>query len=82
LTPILYPIVRKWKKVELWKYKHKTKEVARDKCIHLGIKNNNTSPKFVVLVEKTTLKDHNSYKNGLKNIELNNYGTYGNKGYS
>jgi hypothetical protein len=41
-----------------------------DKCIHLGIKDDNTPPKFVVLVENTTLKDHNSYKNGLKNIEF------------
>ncbi len=52
------------KKVELWKYNHKTKEVARDKCIPLGIKDDNTPPKFVVLVENTTLKDHNSYKSG------------------
>ncbi len=82
MTPILYPIVKKWKEVELWKYKHKKKEVARDKCIFLRIKDDNTPPKFVVPVEKTTLKDHNSYKSGLKILNFNNYGTYGNKGYS
>jgi hypothetical protein len=58
------------KGVELWKYKRKTKEVARDKCIPLRIKNDGTPSKFVVLVENTTLKDHNSYKSGLENIEL------------
>jgi hypothetical protein len=68
--PILYPIARKWKEVELWKYKHKTKEVRRNKCIPLGIKNDNVPPKFVVPVENTTLKDHNLYKNGLENIEF------------
>jgi hypothetical protein len=68
--PILYPIVTKWKEVELWKYKHKTKEVAKDKCILLRIKNDNAPPKFVVLVENTSLKYHNSYKSGLENIEL------------
>jgi hypothetical protein len=68
--PILYPIARKWKEVELWKYEHKTKEVTKDKCILLGIKDDNVPPKFVVLIENATLKDHNSYKNGLKNIEL------------
>jgi hypothetical protein len=70
LTPILYPIVRNWKEVELWKYKHKTKEVARDKCIPFGIKNDNFPLKFIVLIENIILKDHNSYKSGLKNIEL------------
>jgi hypothetical protein len=80
LTPILYPIARKWKEVELWKYKHKTKEVIRDKCIPLGIKDDNAPPKFVVQVENTSLKDHNSYKSGLENIKL--YGTYGDKGNS
>jgi hypothetical protein len=80
--PILYPIGRKWKKVELWKYKQKTKEIIRDKCILLGIKYDNTPPKFVVLVENTTQKYHNSYKSWLKNIDSNNYGTYGNKGDS
>jgi hypothetical protein len=70
LTTIIYPIVRKWIEVELWKYKHKTKEVTRDKCIPLGIKDGNVPPKFVVPIENTTLKDHNSYKNGLENIEL------------
>jgi len=68
--PILYLIARKWKEVELWKYKHKTKEVIRDKCIPLEIKDDNIPPKFVVLIENTTLKDHNSYKSGLENIEL------------
>jgi hypothetical protein len=68
--PILYPIARKWKEVELWKYKHKTKEVTRDKCIRLGIKDDNVPPKFIVLVENTTLKYHNLYKNGLENIKL------------
>jgi hypothetical protein len=42
----------------LWKYKHKTKEVTRDKCIPLGIKKNNVSPKFIIPIENTTLKDH------------------------
>jgi hypothetical protein len=64
LTPILYPTARKWKEVELLKYKHKTNEVTRDKCIPLGIKDNNVTPKFVILVENATLKDHNSYKVG------------------
>ncbi len=68
--PILCPIARKWKEVELWKYKHKTKEVIRDKCIPLGIKDDNVQPKFVVPIENVTLKDHNLYKSGLKNIEL------------
>jgi general stress protein 26 len=68
--PILYLIARKWKEVELWKHKHKTKEITRDKCIPLGIKDDNIPRKFVVLVENATLKDHNSYKSGLKNIEL------------
>jgi hypothetical protein len=70
LTPILYLIARKWKEIELWKYKHKTKEITRDKCIPLGIKDDNVPPKFVVLVEKTTLKYHNLCKSGLENIEL------------
>jgi hypothetical protein len=70
LTPILYPIARKWKEVELWKYKHKTKEVTRDECIPLGIKYENVPPKFIVPIENTTLKDHNLYKSGLENIEL------------
>jgi hypothetical protein len=67
---ILYPITKKWKELELWKYKHKTKEVTRDKCIPLGIKNDNVPSKFVFLVENKTLKYHNSYKSGLENIEL------------
>jgi hypothetical protein len=68
--PILYPMTRKWKEVELWKYKHKTKEVIRNKCILLGIKNYDIPPKFIVPIKNATLKDHNSYKNGLENIEL------------
>jgi hypothetical protein len=77
--PILYPIVRKWKEIELWKHKHKTKEVTRDKCIPLGIKDGNVPWKFIVLVENTNLTNHNSYKNGLENIELLQHGTYGNR---
>jgi hypothetical protein len=68
--PILYPITRKWKEAKLWKYKHKTKEVTRNKCIPLGIKDDNAPLKFVILVENITLKDHNSYKSGLENIEF------------
>jgi hypothetical protein len=68
--PILYPIARKWKEVELWKYKHKTNEVTKEKCIYLGIKDDNVPPKFVVPIENATIKYHNSYKNGLKNIEF------------
>jgi len=68
--PILYPITRKWKEVELWKYKHKTKEVIRDKCIPLRKKDDNIPPKFVVPIENATLKDHNLYKSGLENIKL------------
>ncbi len=68
--PFLYPITRKWKKVELRKYKQKEKEIKRDKCIPLGIKDDNVSPKFVVPIENATLKDQNSYKSGLKNIKL------------
>jgi hypothetical protein len=48
----------------------KTKEVIRDKSIPLRIKNDNVPPKFIVPIENTTLKNHNSYKNGLKNIKL------------
>jgi hypothetical protein len=58
------------KKIELWKYKQKTKEVTIDKCIPSGIEDDNFPPKFVILVENTTLKGHNSYKNGLENIKL------------
>jgi hypothetical protein len=70
LTPTIYPIARKWKEVELWKYKHKTKEVTRNKCILLQIKNEDIPLKFIVLVENTTLKDYNLYKSGLENIKL------------
>jgi len=68
--PILYPITKKWKEVKLWKYKHKTKEVTRDKCIPLRIKDDNIPSKFLVPIQNATLKDHNSYKSGLENIEL------------
>jgi len=68
--PFLYPTTRKWKEVELWKYKQKTKEVTRDKCILLRIKDDNLPPKFIVPIENATLKNHNSYKNGLENIKL------------
>jgi len=47
----------------LWKYK-------QNKCIPLGIKDDNTPPKFIVPIENATLKDHNSYKSGSKNIKL------------
>jgi hypothetical protein len=33
-------------------------------------KDDNVPPKFVVPIENTTLKDHNSYKSGLENIKL------------
>jgi len=69
LTPFLYPITRKWKEVELWKYKQKKQKVIKDKCIPLGIKDDNVPPKFVVPIENVTLKDHNSYKSGLENIK-------------
>jgi hypothetical protein len=48
----------------------KTKEVTRDKRIPLGIKDDNFPAKFVVPIENATLKNHNSYKSGLKNIKL------------
>jgi len=67
--PFLYPITRKWKEVELWKYKKK-KEITKNKCILLGIKDVNIPPKFVIPIENVTLKDHNSYKSGLENIKL------------
>jgi hypothetical protein len=70
LDAILYPITKKWKEVELWKYKHKITEVTRDKCIPLGIKDDNIPTKFVVPIENATLKYHNLYKSGLENIEL------------
>ncbi len=66
----------------MWKYKQKTKEVTRDKCIPLGIKDDNVPPKFVVPIENTTLKDHNHKKMVKKILNFNNYGTYGNKGDS
>ncbi len=48
----------------------KNKNITRDKCIPLGIKDDNVPPKFVVPIENANLKDHNSYKNGLENIKL------------
>ncbi len=45
-------------------------EVTRDKCIPLGIKDDNVPPKFVVPFQNATLKNHNLYKNGLENIKL------------
>ncbi len=48
----------------------KTKEVRRDKYIPLRIKDDNVPPKFIVPIENATLKNHNSYKNGLENIKL------------
>jgi hypothetical protein len=60
----------------------KTKEVTRDKCILLRIKDDNVPLKFIVPIENTTLKNHNSYKNGLEILNSRNYGTYGNKGNS
>jgi hypothetical protein len=48
----------------------KKKKVTRDKCIPLGIKDDNVPPKFVVLIKNATLEDHNSYKSGLENIKL------------
>jgi len=49
---------------------NKKLKITREKCIPLGIKDVNIPPKFVVLIENATLKDHNSYKNGLENIKL------------
>jgi hypothetical protein len=66
----LYPINRKCKEVQLWKYKQKTKEIIRDKCIPLGIKDDKVPPMFIVPIENANLKDHNLYKSGLENIKL------------
>jgi len=49
---------------------NKKKEITRDKCIPLGIKDINIPPKFVVPIENATLKGHNSYKSQLENIKL------------
>ncbi len=68
--PFLYPTTRKWKEVELWKYKQKKIKITRDKCVPLRIKDDNVPPKFIVPIENATLKNHNSYKNGLENIKL------------
>jgi hypothetical protein len=51
-------------------------------CIPLRIKDDNIPPKFIVPIENATLKNHNSYKNGLEILNSSNYGTYGNKGNS
>jgi hypothetical protein len=48
----------------------KKKKITRNKCIPLGLKYDNVPPKFVVPIENTTLRDHNSYKSGLENIKL------------
>jgi hypothetical protein len=48
----------------------KTKEVTRDKCIPLGIKDDNVPPKFIVPIENATLQDHNLYKSGLENMKF------------
>jgi len=48
----------------------KPKEITRDKCIPLGIKDDIVPLKFIVPIENATLKDHNSYKSGLKNVKL------------
>ncbi len=69
LMPFLYPITRKWKEVELRIYIYK-EEVTKDKCIPLRIEDDNVPPKFVVLIQNATLKNHNLYKNGLENIKL------------
>jgi len=45
-------------------------KITRHKCIPLGIKDDNVPPKLVVPIENATLKDHNSYKSGLKNIKF------------
>jgi hypothetical protein len=45
-------------------------KITRDKCIPLGIKDDNIPPKFVVPIENATLKDHNSFKSGLKIIKF------------
>jgi len=49
---------------------NKKKEITKDKCLPLGIKDVNVPPKFVVPIENATLKDHNSYKSGFENIKL------------
>jgi hypothetical protein len=67
LTPFLYPITRSENKLNCENI-NKKKEIIRDKC--LGIKDDNVPPKFVIPIENVTLKDHNSYKNGLKNIKF------------
>jgi hypothetical protein len=48
----------------------KKEKVTRDKCIPLGIKDDNVPPKFVVPIENATLKNHNSYKSRFENIKL------------
>jgi hypothetical protein len=44
---------------------NKKKEITRDKCIPLRIKDDKIPQKFVVPIKNATLKDHNSYESGL-----------------
>ncbi len=67
--PFLYPTTRKWKEVELWKYKQKNKR-SNKRQIPLRIKDDNVPPKFIIPIENATLKNHNSYKNGLEYFKL------------
>jgi hypothetical protein len=63
-----YETKRGWiVKIYIYIYIYKSN---KDKCIPIGIKNDNVPPKFVVPIENGTLKDHNSYKSGLENIKL------------
>jgi hypothetical protein len=69
LDAFLYPITRKWKEVELWKYKQKIKNNKRQ--MHtLRNKRWQCSTKIVVPIENASLKDHNSYKSGVENIKF------------
>jgi hypothetical protein len=45
-------------------------EVTKDRCKPLRIKDDDVPPKFILPIENITLKDHKSYKSGLKNIQL------------
>jgi hypothetical protein len=49
---------------------NKKKEITKNKCIPLGIKDANVPPKFIVSIENATLKDHTSCKSGLENIKF------------
>jgi len=53
--------------VNIYIYKE---EVKGDKCIPLGIKDDNVPLKFVVPIQNATLKNDNLYKKGLENIKL------------